>query len=304
LKPRDPKGVRVQFGGRRVTKIGVRKRDWRDAYHLILAMSWPEFFLLIVLIFALANLLFAVAYGLQPGSVANTSGGWLDFLFFSIETLSTVGYGFMYPVTVYAHILASVEIFFGLLGVALVTGLMFARFSRPRARILFSKVGVVSSFNGVPTLMVRVANERHNPILEADVSMTLIRAETTAEGELFRRQHDLRLVRHHSAAFALSWSVMHPITNESPLHGITARDLQESNVLIAVSITGLDEILEQTVHARGEYTAENIIFDRRFVDILIPEGSHTILDLRRFHDTEPVPDPTRHARHHKAAPQD
>ena len=306
VKPRKAKSVRVVLGGRKFTKIGVRTRDWRDAYHVILALNWSQFFLLLVLVYVAANLIFATVYQLQPGAVANTTRGFLDYLFFSIETLSTVGYGYMYPVTVYAHIVASVEIFIGLLSVALVTGLMFARFSRPRARILFSKVAVVGRFDGAPTLMVRVANERHNPILEADVSMTLIRIETTADGEKFRRQHDLRLMRHHSAAFALSWTIMHPITNESPLHGCTHQDMNKSDLLIAVSVTGLDEILGQDVHARGEYTAESILIERRFVDILIPKEGHTILDLTRFHDTEPLTPPTAageprpHA--HRAAP--
>jgi inward rectifier potassium channel len=289
VKPRKAKSVRVLLGGRKFTKIGVRTRDWRDAYHVILALNWSQFFLLIVLVYVALNLIFASIYQLQPGAVANTTRGYLDYLFFSIETLSTVGYGYMYPVTIYAHIVASVEIFIGLLSVALVTGLMFARFSRPRARILFSKVAVVGRFDGNPALMVRVANERHNPILEADVSMTLIRVETTSDGEKFRRQHDLRLMRHHSAAFALSWTIIHPITAESPIHGFTHEEMIKSDLLIAVSVTGLDEILEQTVHARGEYNADSILCDRRFVDILIPSDGHTILDLTRFHDTEHSP---------------
>jgi inward rectifier potassium channel len=308
LKAHKAKSVRVRLGNRNFTKIGVRTRDWRDAYHLILALSWLQFFLLLVVAYVVINLIFAAVYQLQPGAVANTTRGFLDCLFFSIETLSTVGYGYMYPVTVYAHVVASVEIFTGLLSIALVTGLVFARFSRPRARILFSKIAVVGRFDGAPTLMVRVANERHNPILEADVSMTLIRLETTSEGEPFRRQHDLRLMRHHSAAFALSWTIMHPITNDSPLHGFTLQDMKKSDLLIAVSVAGLDEVLERTVHARGEYNAESIVFDRRFVDILIPEEGQTILDLTRFHDTEPLPAPVAagepRPHPHRAAPAD
>lgn len=308
MKTRKANSVRVLLGGRKFTKIGVRTRDWRDAYHLILALNWTQFFLLMVLVYVFINLIFAAIYQLQSGAVANTTRGYLDYLFFSIETLSTVGYGYMYPVTIFAHTVASVEIFIGLLCVAMVTGLVFARFSRPRARIMFSNIAVVGRFDGAPTLMVRVANERHNPILEADVSMTLIRIETTSDGEKFRRQHDLHLLRHHSAAFALSWTIMHPITAESPLHGYTLEDVKKSDLLIAVSVTGLDEILEQTVHARGEYNAESILFNRRFVDILIPGEGHTILDLTRFHDTEPsaaaAPSGEAHPRTHRATPAD
>ncbi len=306
MKPRQPRRVRVRFGAREYTKIGVRSRGWRDAYHQILALSWPGFFLLIVLAYLAANVLFAMVYGLQPGAVANAGHDFLDRLFFSIETLSTVGYGYMYPVTIFAHVVASIEIFIGLLSLALVTGIMFARFSRPQARILFSRIAIVCRFDGTPTLMVRAANERHNTILEADVAMTLVREEITAEGERFYRQHDLPLTRHHSAAFALSWTVMHPITERSPLHGWTREQLEKAHAMIAVSITGLDDILEQTVHARAEYTAGQLLFDRRFVDVIVPADGGTILDLTRFNDTEPEPAVPRagatHAQQHKSSP--
>ncbi|MBU6484305.1 MAG: ATP-sensitive inward rectifier potassium channel 10 [Betaproteobacteria bacterium] len=306
MKQSQPRRMRVQIGARKYTKIGVTRRGWRDAYHQVLALSWPGFFLLIVLVYLATNVAFAVIYGLQPDGVANAGHGFLNRLFFSIETLSTVGYGYMYPVSVYAHVVASIEIFIGLLSLALVTGMMFARFSRPQARILFSRVAVVCSFDGAPTLMVRAANERHNTILEADVAMTLVREEITAEGERFYRQHDLPLTRHHSAAFALSWTVMHPITERSPLHGWTRERLDRAHALFAVSITGLDDVLEQSVHARAEYTAGQLLFGRRFVDVIVPADGGTILDLTRIHDTEPepavAPSGGMHAPRHRSSP--
>lgn len=285
LRSRKARRVRVEVGGRQFTKVGVRPRDWRDAYHLVLGLNWPVFFLIVVTLFVLTNLLFAWIYLLQPGAVAHAHG-FVDEFFFSIETLSTVGYGEMYPLTLFAQAVASVEIVVGLIGVATMTGLVFVRFSRPRARILFSKFAVIGRFNGVPTLMVRMANERHNMILEADVRLTLIRLETTAEGAAFRRQHDLRLDRHHSAAFALSWTVMHPIDARSPLDGVTAEALARSQAFLTVSVSGLDDILDQTVHARGVYTPDQVLFGKRYVDILVPQEGHTILDLTRFHETE------------------
>lgn len=306
MKPSPPRRVRVQVGARKYTKIGVTRRGWRDAYHQVLALSWPGFFLLIVLAYLAANLAFALIYGLQPGGVVNAGHSFLERLFFSIETLSTVGYGYMYPVTIFAHVVASVEMFVGLLSLALVTGMMFARFSRPRARILFSRVAVVCGFDGTPTLMVRAANERHNTILEADVTMTLVREEITAEGERFYRQHDLPLTRRHSAAFALSWTIMHPITDRSPLYGWTRERLDQAHALLAVSITGLDDVLEQSVHARAEYTAGQLLFGRRYVDVIVPADGGTILDLTRIHDTEPEPNAAQsggmHAQRHGPSP--
>ena len=224
------------LGTRRFTKIGVRPGVLRDAYHLILSMGWLGFLSILVVSYTIVNLLFATGYWLSPGAVANTPRGYLDLLFFSIETLSTVGYGTMYPLTIFGHVLASLEIFVGLLILALTTGLVFARFSRPTARIQFSDVMVVAPFNEVPTLMMRAANERHNLILEATVNMTLIYQKRTLEGETFRHQHDLALVRHRSAAFTLSWTVMHKITETSPLYGKSTKDLEDANMIIAVSI--------------------------------------------------------------------
>jgi inward rectifier potassium channel len=287
MKKHKPKRVRVTLAGQNITKVGVRRRGFRDAYHSILALSWQQFFLWIVAAYMALNIAFAFVYAFDPSGIANASGSFRDYLFFSIETFSTVGYGHMYPVSTFAHVTASIEMFTGLLGVALVTGLIFARFSRPRAKILFSDVAVITTFDGVPTLMIRAANERHNLILEADVAMILVRSEVSPEGHSFRRQHDLDLLRHHSAAFTLSWTIMHPITKDSPLHGFTPEGLLKDNVFIAVSIRGLDDILEQTVHARGEYLPSQIRFNHRFSDVLVSENGEAILDLTRFHDTVP-----------------
>lgn len=288
---RSPKPRRVQFqmGSTQVTKIGAARMGWTDTYHFVLGLSWPRFLALIVALFLGINLAFATAYYLLPDSIGNARPGvFADRFFFSADTFSTVGYGNMYPATLAGHALATVEMLVGLISVATVTGLVFARFSAPRARILFSDVMVVAPFNGVPTLMLRAANERHNLILEATVKVTLNRRETTVEGESFRHLIDLPLVRERTPAFSLSWTVMHPIDENSPFHGHTLEQLCEEGAVLTVSLTGMDEVLNDTVHARTDYHARQIRFGHRFVDVLERDGDSLVVDFTRFHDTQPV----------------
>jgi len=272
-----------------VTVVGRAKWHWRDTYHTILTLSWPRFFLLLIGIYLMVNLIFASAFYFVPGTVANARpGSFVDVFFFSVETLATVGYGVMSPATVYGHIVASTEIFLGMLVIAVLTGLMFARFSRPTARVLFSDVAVVTPFNGVPTLMLRAGNERNNLILEAAVRMTLIRKETTLEGETFYRVYELKLDRDRSSAFALSWTIMHKIDQHSPLHGKSAADLAGEEAILHVAISGQDETLNDMVHARKAYEPSQIIFGSRFADILFERGSgQWSIDFGKFHDIKP-----------------
>jgi inward rectifier potassium channel len=195
----------------------------------------------------------------------------------------------MSPGTLYGHIVATVEIVTGMLSLAVITGLMFARFSKPTARALFSRVAVVAPFNGVPMLMLRVANERRNSIVEASANLTLNKAETTLEGTPFRRFYDLKLERHRSSLFVLSWTIMHRIDESSPLYGADSAALAEQDIRLQVSITGIEESLAATVHARHNYTNRDILFGQRFVDIFSaqPDG-RTYMDMERFHDVEPV----------------
>lgn len=272
-----------------VTRIGQKHWHWSDAYHTILTLSWPRFFVLIIVIYFLVNLLFAAAFFAVPGTILNTrSGSFADAFFFSIETLATVGYGVMSPATVYGHIVASTEILVGMLVTAMLTGLLFARFSRPTARVLFSEVAVITTFNGNRTLMIRAGNERNNLILEASVRMSLIRKERTLEGETFYRVYDLKLDRERSSAFAMSWTIMHKIDEGSPLFGKTAADLTLEEATLNVAISGQDETLNDTVHARHSYEPENIVCDSHFVDILFErETGKWSVDFNKFHDVKP-----------------
>lgn len=276
------------LAGTPVTRIGRQRWHWSDAYHLILTLSWPRFFALVASFYLLINLVFACAFYAVPGAVANARhGSFADVFFFSIETLATVGYGYMNPATIYGHVVASIEILVGMLTIAIMTGLLFARFSRPTARVMFSDVIVVTTFNGVPTLMLRAGNERNNLILEASVRASLVKKEQTREGETFYRVHDLKLDRDRTSAFALSWTVMHKIDESSPLFGKTQDDLIAAEAQINIAISGLDETLNDMVHARHDYEAEQVVFGCRFVDILFEQSNSVwAVDFSKFHDVK------------------
>lgn len=279
-----------QMGTSRIERIGLSRWHWGDIYHWMLTLSWSRFFLLVGALFVVTNLSFATAFFLVPGSISNARPGYFpDTLFFSIETLATVGYGYMNPGSTYGHIVASTEILLGMVEVAAVTGLLFARFSRPTSRIMFSDVAVVTPFNGVPTLMLRAGNERANLILEASVRASLVRRETTLEGQIFTRFYDLVLERERSGVFALTWTVMHKIDASSPLYGKSQQDLQNEGTTLSVGISGTDDTLNDFVHARQTYAAEHIFFNHHFADIMSDklDGNLRILDYSKFHDIYP-----------------
>lgn len=273
-----------------VIRLGYSHAHWRDLYHLLLTLSWFWFLALLGLLYIGTNALFAFAYLLDPGGVAGIRpGSFADAFSFSVQTLATIGYGVMHPQSLYAHILVAIEALVGLLGVALATGLMFARFSRPTARVMFSQVAVVTPYNGVPTLMFRAANQRHNQILEAQVRLTLVRDEVTQEGQYMRRFYDLELVRSRTPVFFLTWTIMHAMDESSPLRTYTLQDLEDSGSEIVVTLTGLDETFSQTIHTRHSYLPEDIHWNSRLSDILtvLPDGRRAV-DYSRFHRAEPL----------------
>jgi inward rectifier potassium channel len=271
----------------RVVRLGVEREWFGDLYHRTLTVGWPSFFAIGAAVYIAANVVFAALYLLQPGSIAKAHPGSLaDAFFFSVQTMATIGYGVMSPVTFYANLLMTLETAVGLMFIAMTTGLVFARFSRPTARVLFSNVAVVGPYNGVPTLSIRIANQRQNQMLAAEVSMTLVRDEVSDEGELTRRFYDLALVRDRSPVFALTFRVMHPIDTNSPLHGMNYETLAEQHAEIVVIAGGVDETLVQPVNARTSYLPHEILWSHRFVDIFgWTEDGRRAIDYRRFHDT-------------------
>jgi len=270
-----------------VVAVNLRRQRFSDLYHRTLTMSWPSFFAVGGAIYLLANMFFATLYVLQPASIMNArSGSFLDAFFFSVETIATIGYGVMSPATVYANVVMTVESAVGLLFVAMTTGLVFARFSRPTARVIFGRVAVVGPHNGKPTLTIRMANERRNQMLAAEVAVTLVRDEQTTEGVLLRRFYDLKLVRDRSPVFAMTFTVMHEIDAASPLHGCTCEVLSGLNAELVVTTTGIDETLVQPVHARTSYLPHEILWNHRFADIIgYTEDGRRAIDYARFHDT-------------------
>jgi len=261
-----------------------------DLYHQLLVMSWRRFLFTIALFYFGLNVIFALIYVITGGGIANAEpGSFKDAYFFSIQTLSTVGYGSMFPKTLTAEIIVSVEIFVGLICIAILTGLMFARFSKPTARVLFSEVAVICPFDGIPTLMFRAANQRDNRILEAQIRVSLMKDEITKEGHQLRRFYDLPLMRSQTPVFGLSWLIMHSIDENSPFYGRTPEELREKGMEIWISLTGLDETFSQTINTRYAYTADNILWEQRFVDLFSKaENGQWFIDLSKMHDTQPL----------------
>ncbi len=279
---------KVNVGTRQFTILGGRQATFLDLYHNSLAISWPRFFVVVAGVFALTNMIFALLYWLGGDVIANTQGGSLAMLFFfSVEALSTVGFGDMHPTNYYGHTVASVENFFGLLFVAVTTGVMFTRFARARARFMFAKHPVVSLFNGKPTLMVRIANERHNTVSDASARLWVLKDGKSTEGQSFRRFIELKLERVENPVFVLSWTLFHVIDETSPLYKV--RDAKEPNVsTLIVSLSGYDENMAQEVRARHWYNMHDIRWNHRYADILEsgPDGD-TLLNYDHFHESHP-----------------
>jgi inward rectifier potassium channel len=276
-------------------RVGLKTRLWDDFYHRALTLSWPRFLLVVVAVYLATNVVFAALYMLQPGAVVNARPGMFrDAFFFSVETFGTIGYGVLSPATDYANAVMTVETLTGIMLVALTTGIMFARVSRPTARVIFSKVAVISDYDGVPTLMVRMGNQRASQIVQAEVGISLLRDEVTREGASMRRFYDLKLARSRTPVFAMSFLAMHPLDTDSPLFGATSADLEAMEAELLVTVTGLDETMGQTVHARVSYLPEEVLFGQRYRNIfgLTPDGTRAI-DYRQFHQTESVGDHVR-----------
>jgi inward rectifier potassium channel len=287
VKRRNPPGMSVRSGAFELR--GVRRLDWRDPYHLALALSWPRFICLFIGLDLTLNLFFASAYLAVPGSIANAHPGSLaDAFFFSLETLATVGYGVMAPATVYGHIVASIEILTGMIFIAIMTGLTFVRFSRPRARVIYADNPVICRFNGKPTLMVRIGNGREHGLTDATAQLGALVNEWTTEGHFFRRVVDLHLVRSRLPLFALTWTLMHEIDETSPLYGRDAKQFGDTIVRLFLSIEARDPALAARVYDIRDYAPEDIFHGHRYVDaVAIDDDGHTIADLNRLSWIEP-----------------
>jgi inward rectifier potassium channel len=285
---RTPKARVVRLGGREIIVAeGQRLSFWADIGHRCMTASWPSFIAGAALVFVVFNAIFALFYWIGDQPIANVPGGaYIDYLYFSIETLSTAGYGDMHPQTHYGHFVAATELFTGIFSMSLMTGLIFARFSRPNARLLFAENPVISSHEGKPTLMVRFVNERHNIIGNAAAKLWLMRNEVSVEGGTLRRFYELPLVRDEHPALALSWTLYHVIDQASPLYGMSADEVAASDVSLVVVVSGYDVVAAQTIHARKSYDYPDIRFGHRYADILDrTEDGRLRIDYGKFHET-------------------
>ncbi|HLZ03380.1 MAG TPA: ion channel [Bradyrhizobium sp.] len=284
---RTPKARVIRLGGREIVTEGLQLSFWADISHRCMTASWPAFIAGAALVFVAFNAAFAVLYWIGDDPISNVlHRAYIDYLYFSIETLSTAGYGDMHPQTHYGHFIAAVELFTGIFSMSLMTGLIFARFSRPSARLLFANNPVISNHDGVPTLMVRFANERHNIIGNATARLWMFRDTVTEEGHEVRRFYELPLMRNESPALALSWTLYHVIDEQSPLYGLGPADFEESDISLVVVVSGYDVVAAQTVHARKPYEHGDIRFGHRYADVLdTTEDGRVRIDYGRFHDT-------------------
>ncbi len=270
--------------------IGEHRRPLRDFYHGMMRLSWTWTLVVIAASFLVVNALFAMGYLVTGGVKGAAHGSVADAFFFSVETMGTIGYGAMYPESVAANLLMVGESITSLILTALATGLVFAKFSRPTARVVFTREAVVSNWNGQPTLMLRMGNERGNQIVDVRIRAVMIRTERLAEGGTFYRMLDLKLTRAHALSLSRSWSVHHPINEHSPLYGATPQSLVDEEVELQILIVGLDDTSMQTIHASHRYYANQILFDSKHADVLTEaEDGALVLDLRKFHDVVPNP---------------
>ena len=256
-------------------------------------MSWPRFISLVIAFYVLTNAIFALLYVLcGPHALLTTSGpdfssAFLRAFFFSVHTFATIGYGNIVPAGLAANVVVAVESLFGLLGFALATGLLFARFSRPTAKILFSDNAIIAPYNDISAFEFRIINARNNQIIELGARVLLSRFENI-DGTRIRKYYPLALEREKVVFFPLSWTIVHPIDDNSPMRGLSREDLIANDAEFLILLTGTDETFSQTVHARSSYRADEVVWGARFSDIYMRDNDGHILglDMNRFHNFE------------------
>jgi inward rectifier potassium channel len=276
---------------REIETHGLGTGFWSDLYHRSMTIYWPVFFASAAAIFVVLNAVFAFLYWLGDKPIANVSDTLplpLSLFYFSIETLATVGYGDMHPQTNYGHLVATVEIFTGMSFLAVMTGLIFARFSRPRARFVFARYPVITTHQGMPALMIRIANARHNTISQATAQLWLFRIEKTKEREDLRRFYALKLDRQEHPMFSLSWTLIHLIDETSAFYGLTAENFAKSEGALILNVGGVDDSSAQRLYARQIYSGPDMRWHHRYRDITsLTDKGRLVLDYTKFNDVVP-----------------
>jgi inward rectifier potassium channel len=274
--------------------IGLSFTAALDLYHSLLTMSWWRFYITMGASYLLINALFATAFiFLGNGALDGVTGAtwidrWWEAFFFSIHTYSTVGYGDITPGSMAAHWLVTIDTFVGLLSSALATGILFARFSRPTTKILYSERALVAPYRGITAFEFRIANLRRSQLIEVQVQMMMVTIRTV-NGKRARQYNGLALERNKVAFFPLTWTVVHPITSDSPMYGMTEAEMREREAEFIILITGIDDTFSQTVHSRDSYSFDEVTWGARFADPFVSDDDGVIrVDLRRFHEIEPA----------------
>lgn len=259
-----------------------------DLYHRLLRAPWTFLGLMVLLCFVCVNLLFAALYYLPAKGSVHGVTTFADAFFFSVQTFSTIGYGTMSPVSLSANVLVSIEAAIGMMFSALMTGLVFAKFSRPTAKVTFSEKMVVMPYRTLPTLCFRIANGRNAEVVNAKLELSVLLFEDSPEGERMRRFNNLELIRSSSPVFIYTWTAMHPIDESSPLHHLLDQEkLENEKAVFFINLSGVDAVSGQSIHARYAYDADDIKFNHRFVDVVgRRQNGETLIDMKRFHDCE------------------
>ena len=285
-RPTDP---------RHAVRIGLRQSPLTDLYYHLMRGSWLMLTGVLAAAYLAANLVFALLYMTQADGIgASSEGGFVDAFAFSVQTISILGYGALAPRTGMAHTLVTLESVAGLIGTAIATGLVFTKFAQPRAKVIFSEKMVVHRRNGKPVVAFRVANARGNEIIEASLRISALVPEVTLEGDHMRRLVDLQLLRSTTPMFAMTWTVIHEIDEQSPLYGHDEASLRADAIRFIVSFTGIDATFSQTVHARHIYDHQDVKWWHRFVDIVDNTADGRLrIDYQRFHDTVPIGEASR-----------
>lgn len=291
-KPRSERYVRFldQDGNFNIKRRGMPKAFLNDLYHWLITIRWLKFFGMVVVVYLGINVAFACLYLLGGDCVVGArSGSFADMFFFSVQTLSTIGYGGLSPKTPYANVIVTIEAFMGMVVTALLTGLVFAKFSLPTARVAFSNNAIIREFDGQRSLVFRMANLRTNQIVDATLTVLLAQYEFFENGERFRRLYDLKLSRRRTSMFALSWTAIHIIDEDSPLLDLDVDDWRANEIELVVSLSGVDGTFGHTIQARHSYTLEDMLFDMAFVDMVTPmDDGYIEIDYRPFHQVKPL----------------
>ncbi|MBQ0799910.1 MAG: hypothetical protein KBT63_11565 [Porticoccaceae bacterium] len=284
FKPRVNKA-----GGVFMHRKGLKGSLVSDFYYRVMVASWTQFFVAAVLVYLSINAGFALIYYLSGDMILNARpGSFVDAYIFSFQTSTTIGYGYLLPKNGYAHAIVMVDVFSGLIFVAVLTGLVFARLAKPRASVMFSDNVVFTKHAGQDALLVRLASGRkHSSIVNTRVNAAVVMVDASPDSKIDRRFFDLTLERDHIPIFSFTWTLIHIIDQHSPLYGLDQDALDEQVVTLIVTLDGIEDIFAQTVHTHQIYDTKSFVFDKEFADLFsVHADGNLVIDYTRFNTLE------------------